>query len=108
MLLIVNRGYAILSGIIDCVDALVAESLLTSAESRESHRWNVPSEVALQLSLLESAVHRSIPVPILSLDYWCPSDTATIREIYARERLLGHHPYVATRALDVIIPEPEV
>jgi uncharacterized protein (TIGR01370 family) len=109
MLLIVNRGYAILSSIVDCVDAVVAESLLTSAEGREggtSHRWNAASEVELQLTLLGPAVRHSAPVPILSLDYWCPSDAVTVKEIYARERLLGHHPYVATRALDTIIPEP--
>jgi hypothetical protein len=29
-------------------------------------------------------------------------------EIYSRQRQLGHHPYVATRVLDRIIPEPHL
>ena len=94
---------------IECIDAVVAESLLTSPDSRERsnrYRWNPPSDIAAQLALLRPVVQRPLHVPVLSLDYWCPDDGATIREIYVRERLLGHYPYVATRALDMIIPEP--
>jgi hypothetical protein len=109
LLLIVNRGYALLPNIVECIDAVVAEGLLTSPDSRERsnlYRWNPPSDIAAQLALLRPAVQRPLHVPVLSLDYWCPDDSATIREIYGRERLLGHYPYVATRALDKIIPEP--
>jgi uncharacterized protein (TIGR01370 family) len=108
MLIIMNRGYALLPSVIDSVDGIVAESLLTSADQDPGggYKWNEPSEVALQLSLLAPAVRRQPRVPILSLDYWDPTDAATIRKIYLRQRLLGHHPYVATRMLDRIIPEP--
>jgi hypothetical protein len=61
--------------------------------------------VERQLTLLNPAVSRRPPLPILSLDYWDPDDTGTIAEIYRRERELGHHPYVATRSLDQIVPE---
>ena len=59
----------------------------------------------LQLTLLNPAMSRSPSLPIFSLDYWDPERYETIAEIYRRERELGHHPYVATRSLDQIVPE---
>jgi polysaccharide biosynthesis protein PelA len=109
MFLIMNRGYSLLSSVIDSSDAVVAESLLTTPNNREGncgYRWNLQSDVTFQLSLLAPAVNRPIPVPILSLDYWDPDDAESIRQIYLRQRLLGHHPYVATRVLDTIVAEP--
>lgn len=108
MSIIMNRGYALLPSVIDSIDAIVAESLLTT-ESRPGeggYKWNESSEVALQLSLLAPALRRQTRLPVLSLDYWDPEDVGTIKKIYLRERQLGHHPYVATRTLDRIIPEP--
>jgi hypothetical protein len=104
----VNRGYALLASVIDSVDGVVAESLLTTVDHRGggSYKWNAPSEVALQLSLLAPSPNRQPRLPILSLDYWDPEDASNIRRIYLRQRQLGHHPYVATRMLDRIIPEP--
>jgi uncharacterized protein (TIGR01370 family) len=106
LLVILNRGYALLPHVIGSVDGVIAESLLTTPEIDGSLccRWNEPSDVAMQLSLLAPA--RRIRVPILSLDYWDPEDVETVRKIYSRQRQLGHHPYVATRVLDRIIPEP--
>lgn len=108
MMMIVNRGYALLPDIIACIDGIVAESLLTRPDQGHARNyvWNEPSEVALQLSLLAPAMHRRPVLPIFSLDYWNPEDPATIREIYRREQQLGHHPYVGTRMLDTIIPKP--
>jgi uncharacterized protein (TIGR01370 family) len=109
MLVIVNRGYALLPNIIDYVDGVIAESLLTTPENDGSGRfkWNEPADVAMQLSLLAPAEVRQIRVPILSLDYWDPGDVEGVRKIYSRQRQLGHHPYVATPVLDRIIPEPQ-
>lgn len=108
LFVIINRGYALLPDVVASVDAVVAESLLTVADDRDSsgYRWNSPSEVDQVLSLLAPAAEGDARVPILSLDYWDPEDTATITKIYARQRELGHHPYVATRSLDRIVPEP--
>ena len=108
MFVIVNRGYALLASVIDSVDGVVAESLLTTVDHRGGggYKWNAPSEVALQLSLLAPALNRQPRLPILSLDYWDPEDAENVRRIYRRQRQLGHHPYVATHLLDRIIPEP--
>jgi uncharacterized protein (TIGR01370 family) len=110
ILLIMNRGYDLLPNVADSLDGLVVESLLTTAKTSEvvSYRWNEQAEITLQLSLLAPALNRRVRLPILSLDYWAPEDASTISQIYSRERQLGHHPYVATRMLDRIIPEPAV
>ena len=109
--LVMNRGYAILPHVVSSIDAVIAESLLTSGSGIETatpdgggYVWNEPKSVAQQLSLLMPARDRNIPV--LSLDYWQPSDTQTIAKIYLQERLLSHHPYVTTSLLNQIIPEP--
>ena len=106
MMLIMNRGYALLPDVIQKVDAVIAESLMTSPDRQTGgFAWVDSRQVELQLKLLYPAVCRRPPLPILSLDYWDPNDARTIAEIYRRERLLGHHPYVATRLLDQIVPE---
>lgn len=102
--LIVNRGYALLPDLIQNIDAVIAESLLTSPDQHTGkYTWVNSSQVELQLALLYPVAFRRLP--ILSLDYWDPDDVTTVAEIYRRERLIGHHPYVATRLLDQIVPE---
>lgn len=106
MMLIMNRGYAILPDLVQHVDAVIAESLMTSPDPKTGgETWVDRDQLELQLTLLKPAAGRRPPLPILSLDYWDPNDTKTLAEIYRRERALGHHPYVATRLLDRIVPE---
>lgn len=106
MLIVVNRGYAILPHLRPMVDAVLAESLLTSPDPGGGFRWNSPTDVEMQLALLAPAREASPPLLILSLDYWDPADAAGLREIYGRQRALGHRPYVATPLLGDIVPEP--
>ena len=106
MMLIMNRGYALLPDLVQKVDAVIAESLMTSPDRQTGgFAWIDCRQVESQLALLNPAVCRRPPLPILSLDYWDPNDPRTIAEIYRREREFGHHPYVATRLLDQIVPE---
>ncbi len=106
MMLIVNRGYALLPDLVQKIDAVIAESLLTRADLQTGgFAWVDSNEVETQLELLGPAARRCPRLPVLSLDYWEPNDAKTIEEIYRRERALGHHPYVATRLLDKILPE---
>jgi hypothetical protein len=104
--LIMNRGYALLPHVVENIDAVIAESLITFPDQQSGgFAWVDPRQMEQQLSLLRPAAQRRPPLPILSLDYWHPEDVKTIAEIYRRERDLGHHPYVATRLLDQIVPE---
>ena len=106
MTLIMNRGYALLPHVVENIDAVIAESLITFPDQQSGgFAWVDPRQMEQQLSLLKPAAHRRPPLPILSLDYWYPEDVKTIAEIYRRERDLGHHPYVATRLLDQIVLE---
>ncbi len=101
--LIANRGYALLPDLVETIDAVIAESLLTRpGPDGRSYRWVGSREVEAQLALLRPAVRARPALPILSLDYWDPDDSSTRAEIYRRERQMGHHPYVATRLLDSI------
>jgi uncharacterized protein (TIGR01370 family) len=105
MMLIMNRGYALLPDVVQKVDAIIAESLMTLPDRQTGgFAWSNALQIELQLTLLKPAARRHPPLPILSLDYWDPNDEGTIAEIYRRERELGHHPYVATRLLDKIVP----
>ncbi|MCJ2035351.1 endo alpha-1,4 polygalactosaminidase [Methylobacterium sp. J-068] len=105
--LLMNRGYALLPELTDAVDGVVAESLLTTYDGRANgYRWIEETERDQHRQALQPLRDASPPVPILSLDYWDPEDADTIREIYARERALGHRPYVAQVLLDKIIREP--
>jgi polysaccharide biosynthesis protein PelA len=108
MMLVVNRGYDLLPAVAGDIDAVIAESLLTMPAGRgeAGYRWTSEAELRLQLSLLAPAARRQPCLPVLSLDYWSLRDELIIKEIYRRERLLGHHPYVATPSLDRIITEP--
>jgi uncharacterized protein (TIGR01370 family) len=104
LMIIMNRGYALLPSVVDKIDAVIAESLMTMPDPAASGgKWVEASQVELQITLLKPATRRRRPVPILSLDYWDPDDASTIAEIYRKERDLGHHPYVATRSLDKIV-----
>jgi hypothetical protein len=62
--------------------------------------------LAGHLALLAPARAGRRPIPIFSLDYWDAGDSDGIVAIYARERALGHTPYVATILLDQIVAEP--
>lgn len=106
ILMIVNRGYAILPQLRQSIDAVLAESLLTSPDANGGFCWNPPGDVQAQLALLAPCRDAMPPLPILSLDYWDPADTTGMRAIYRRQRALGHWPYVATSNLGVIVPEP--
>jgi uncharacterized protein (TIGR01370 family) len=103
--LIMNRGYDLLPTLAPSLDALMAESRITTADA-EGCKWTSDAEIAQHMALIARAAHRRPPLPVLSLDYWQPEDRSGIRQIYRRERELGHLPYVATRLLETIVTEP--
>lgn len=105
--IMMNRGYSILPEVVDYIDALLAESLITTYDF-QSRTYHFQSDEILQrqMAMLEPARDAPQPVPIYSLDYWNPADPATLNRIYDMERALGHAPYVATILLNELVPEP--
>jgi len=105
--LIGNRGYMMFPEIVGILDAVIAESLISMPRKDGSgYMWVGTKEFSQQLAFIKKATLVKPGLPILSLDYWDPSDPITITEIYRRERDMGHHPYVATPTLDRIVAEP--
>jgi len=105
--IMMNRAYALLGDVNPIIDAVLAESLVTNY-SFATRRCTMVDEAALasHLALLAPARAGRRPIPIFSLDYWDAGDRDGIAAIYARERALGHTPYVATILLDQIVAEP--
>lgn len=105
--LMMNRGYALLPELVDTVDAVLAESFMTTYNfETKTYHWVGPDQLAMQLELLQPARLAPQRLPVYSLDYWNPADPAALNQIYNQERALGHSPYVATILLDQLVPEP--
>lgn len=107
MPIMMNRAYALLPDINVHIDAILTESLVTTYDFVERrYKWVDDAAFAHHLELLRPAQRGARGLPVFSLDYWDHSDTDAIATIYARQRALGHNPYVATILLDELVPEP--
>lgn len=107
MPIILNRGYEILPAVEGVIDMVLAESLVTDWDFQNKIPRMAPASLhAAQVELLAAARKRRPALRVLSLEYWTPDDAARIREIYAKVRALGFAPYVATVALNLVVPEP--
>lgn len=105
--IMMNRGYALLPELTDAVDMILAESLRADHDFETKTYRRVPPElVAEQMQILTAARVRRPGLKLYALDYWDPADPAGIASLYAEERAAGLEPYVATVALDQVIPEP--
>jgi endo-alpha-1,4-polygalactosaminidase (GH114 family) len=65
--IVMNRGYALLPALVHDIDAVVAESFLTTTDPNGEFRWLDPSVVQAQLGLLRPVARRRPPLPVLSL-----------------------------------------
>jgi uncharacterized protein (TIGR01370 family) len=107
LVLMVNRGYALMSDLAPSVDILLGESVVTSFDqATKAYRRVSPSDIQWQQDALRRAKTTNPALRLFTLDYWDPADTATVRDIYRRQRANGFVPYVATPLLDQIIREP--
>ena len=105
--IMLNRGYALLPDVAPKIDYLLGEAMAS--------RWNFAakrydllsdSDWAWQAGRLRAAQARNPALTLTTLDYWDPADTKQVAALYARERAAGFSPYVATLALDRLMPEP--
>jgi len=105
--LILNRGYELLPRVAGTVDYVLGESIYTDYDFENKVYGRVETELyEEQVAILKRARKLNPDLTILSLDYWDPADSETIRDIYRVQRQNGFHPYVATVELDRIVPEP--
>jgi hypothetical protein len=105
--IVLNRGYDILPAIENSVDMVLAESLVTAWDFQNNRARMAPaSQHRAESDMLKAAALRNPELRLLALEYWPPEDDAAIKNIYAKVRALGFAPYVATVALDRVVPEP--
>lgn len=104
---LLNRGYAVLPAAASSIDLLLGEAM-ASRWNFADKRYELASEGdwQWQAQRLRAARAANPALRLLTLDYWNPADRKTVARLYAREREAGFHPYVATLALDRLLPEP--
>ena len=105
--IIVNRAYGILDRIAPFIDGVLGESVYASYDfETKTYSLVDASLYRQQVEILQSVARNHSHLRVLTLDYWDPEDADGIRRIYAEQRGNGFDPYVATIALNEIIPEP--
>lgn len=105
--MMLNRGYALLPGVVPVIDYVLGEAMASRWNFTEKrYERTSDSDWAWQADRLRAAQARNPRLVATTLDYWDPADTAQVAALYARERAAGFHPYVATLALDRLIAEP--
>lgn len=107
LVLIVNRGYALMPDIAGSIDILLGESVLGTFDAgTKSYRKVSAADAEWQIGQLRRARTLNPSLRIFTLDYWDPADTAGVRRLYAAQRANGFTPYVSTFQLDRVIEEP--
>ena len=106
--IMMNRGYALLPGTAKDVDFILAEAMASRWSFADKRYEEMSaSDWLWQAERLRAAKRSNPSVELTTLDYWEPSDRATVKSLYERERAAGFHPYVAILALDRLLPEPQ-
>ncbi len=107
MVLMVNRGYALLPEIAGSIDILLGESVIATFDpATRGYRRVSDADAAWQLQQLAQGRTLNPRLRIFTLDYWDPADTAGVQRLYREQRANGFVPYVATPALDTLVEEP--
>ena len=121
IVLMVNRGFALMPAIATSIDIVLGESVVTTfapatagapgtsdpgTPAGRSYTWRSDDDIAWQVNALQEAQRLNPRLQVFTLDYWDPSDADGIRRIYREQRARGFSPYVSTRALDTLVEEP--
>jgi polysaccharide biosynthesis protein PelA len=107
IIIMVNRGYAILPLIPGEFDYLLGESVRSTFNPKtEGYHRRTEQDIEWQRARMLEARDRDPSLQLFSLDYWDPRDRAGLAKLYAEARADGFVPYVATPDLTRIVPEP--
>jgi polysaccharide biosynthesis protein PelA len=105
--IMLNRAYDLLPSVDRHIDYALGESVHADYDFETKRYQLVPRALyEQQVRILQSARQRRPQLQVFTLDYWDPADPAGVARIYAEQRKNGFHPYVATVALDRVVPEP--
>ncbi len=105
--LMVNRGYAVLPHAAGAFDMLLGESVSASYDPTSGiYKPSADADYKWQVDRMRDAQQRDPKLRLFSLDYWNPDDPRGIARIYTLERTNGFIPYVGTRDLTQVVPEP--
>lgn len=105
--IMLNRGFELHERVAGAIDFLLAESTRTTLDSTgKSYARSSQADFETYLSRIRMLQQRNPKLQVMSLDYWNPDDVAGIKALYTEMR--GHKmlPYIATPALDRVVPEP--
>ncbi|WP_294339825.1 endo alpha-1,4 polygalactosaminidase [uncultured Sphingomonas sp.] len=105
--IMVNRGYAVVPAAAGAFDILLGEAMASRWNFAERRYEMTPeSDWTWQADRLAAARLADPRLTVVTLDYWDPTDRRQVAALYTRERTAGFAPYVATLALDRLLPEP--
>ena len=105
--LMLNRAYDVGALVADALNAVLAESLLTTHDFKtRRYLMRTPNDLNWGLTKLAELRRLNPKIQIYTLDYWDPADRAGVTRLYEQERKAGFIPYVATIDLQRIVTEP--
>jgi uncharacterized protein (TIGR01370 family) len=106
ILIMINRGYAVLPHIPGEFDYLLGESVRTTFDPKSGGYYRrTEQDIEWQRARMFEARDRDASLQLFSLDYWDPSDRSGLAELYAEARADGFIPYVSTPDLTQIVAE---
>jgi polysaccharide biosynthesis protein PelA len=108
IMIMLNRGYALLPDAAAHIDVVLGEAMASRWNfSTERYEMTSVDDWLWQANLLRAAKQANSALILTTLDYWDTEDPKTIATLYEREREAAFHPYVATLALNRLLPEPK-
>ena len=104
--IMLNRAFSLLDSVAEHIDYSLSESLISRYNfATEDYEWVPSSEYKPILKQLDLISQQHPDLVFYSLDYWQPTDTATMKKIYRMQKKHGFLPYVATVELNQFIKQ---
>ena len=109
MRIMLNRAFEILPDVDGIIDIALGEAIYAAYDFAREDYGLVRADLNRRyVDALKAAKARRPELAICTLDYWDPGNPEGIARIYRVQRAHGFAPYVATVALDRIVPEPRL
>lgn len=102
--LILNRGFELMPEVHDDVTAVAFESLYRGWDEGRRQYVTVPEDDRMWLLARAREVRERYGLPVISIDYCAPADTACARQTVAQIRAQGLIPYVGDGHLMQVNP----